>query len=329
MTPPRVSVVTATRNRTELLERTLRCIAAQKDVEFEAIISDDGSSAEVIAHHERLIADLGPRFSLLRRPGADVQGTGPAATRNRGIAAARAEFVAFLDDDDRWRGDRYLADGVDALVAHGADYAFGHLDGEREGRLQNPGWVPPARMWEGETQVGEAPPAWLLSRRAVTTLACSYMAHPSNSLIRRSVLKAAGGFFDQIWSYGEDANLMLRVLDRADRVLYVPSMVTTYRLPVHDSVSLKYSATNQLLQDFLGSQEIRLHCVTQEVAAGARAREAWACRHAAQEMLEMRRWRDAVTYACQSLVIAPTPGAARFLGIVLARSAKGWFGAAS
>lgn len=53
----------------------------------------------------------------------DHDGDGPAAARNRSLAAVTAEWVAFLDDDDLW-----LPDHVAALLEHaeqtGADLVY-------------------------------------------------------------------------------------------------------------------------------------------------------------------------------------------------------------
>src|SRR5437763_13170424 len=113
--PVSVSVIVATRNRTDLLARALRSIARQTCSDFEVIVVDDGSSDSVLSHHERLVTELGDRFRLEKPLVPGARGTGPSATRNRGISTARGEFVAFIDDDDQWVFDQYLELGVESL----------------------------------------------------------------------------------------------------------------------------------------------------------------------------------------------------------------------
>jgi glycosyltransferase involved in cell wall biosynthesis len=98
---PEVSVVVPTRDRGELLARTLRTILWQRDVELEVVVVDDGgrdpaTAAQVVAG----VAD--DRVLLLRNPVP----AGVSSTRNRGIAAARGSWVAFCDDDDLWAPDK-------------------------------------------------------------------------------------------------------------------------------------------------------------------------------------------------------------------------------
>lgn len=90
---PAVSVIIPTFNRLALLREALDSVAAQTFQDFEVIVVDDGSTeaiAEGVASHS-----TSPR--VIRQPNA-----GPAAARNRGIAAANADVVAFLDSDDLW-----------------------------------------------------------------------------------------------------------------------------------------------------------------------------------------------------------------------------------
>src|SRR5262249_50059589 len=90
-----VSVVIATRNRTDLLERALQSVARQTWKDFEVIVVDDGSSADILEHHEYYLRQLGSRFRLEKPAVPGARGTGPAAARNRGIRLARGQFVAF------------------------------------------------------------------------------------------------------------------------------------------------------------------------------------------------------------------------------------------
>jgi glycosyltransferase involved in cell wall biosynthesis len=89
----RVSVVVPTRDRPELLREALQSIRAlEKDgVRFEIIVGDNGTSADT-----RKIAESFDAIYL------HTSQSGAAAARNIAMAAATAEYIAFLDDDDVW-----------------------------------------------------------------------------------------------------------------------------------------------------------------------------------------------------------------------------------
>jgi histidinol-phosphate phosphatase family protein len=118
-----------------------------------------------------------------------THGRGPAAARNAGWRAARAPWVAFLDDDvvppPDWR-ERLQADlrGLDARVA------------ASQGRLRVP---PPA---------GRRPTDW---ERNVAALEDARWA-TADMAFRRTALEAVGGFDERFpRAYREDADVALRL----------------------------------------------------------------------------------------------------------------------
>jgi len=91
-----VSVIIPTKDRRNLLAETLASLAAQTYREWEALVVDDGS----IDGAQDLVLALAatdPRVRLIQR---DRPPGGGSACRNIGIAAARGEYVLFLDSDD-------------------------------------------------------------------------------------------------------------------------------------------------------------------------------------------------------------------------------------
>src|SRR6185312_2792265 len=89
---PRVSVVIPAHDAAPVLEETLASVAVQSFGDWEIVAVDDGSRDATW----EILEDAGPRVTALRNPTA----LGPAAARNRALAHARGELVAFLDADD-------------------------------------------------------------------------------------------------------------------------------------------------------------------------------------------------------------------------------------
>lgn len=168
---PRVSVVIPNYNRAGDLQRCLDSLVAQTFDDFEVLVCDDGStdnSAEVAA-------DFADRLDL-RFDTAENFG-GPARPRNRGIALARAPFVAFLDSDDWWKPGK-LANSVPVLEA-GADVVYHDLYIVRSQHQQ-----------EFSARVESTPPRVPMFQ----SLLCTGISIPNSSaVVRKSLLEQIGG----------------------------------------------------------------------------------------------------------------------------------------
>ncbi len=92
---PVVSVVIPVYNRADFVGAAIQSVLDQQGVPFEIVLVDDASTDDL-------------RPAIARFPGAPLTilrhavNGGAAAARNSGIAAARGEWVAFLDSDDIW-----------------------------------------------------------------------------------------------------------------------------------------------------------------------------------------------------------------------------------
>jgi glycosyltransferase involved in cell wall biosynthesis len=94
-----VSVLIPTRDRCQRLVTTLRSALAQRDVNLEVVVVDDGSEDGT----SKMVAGLGdPRIRLIRNESP----RGESGARNRGLEVTRGVWVAFLDDDDLWAPDK-------------------------------------------------------------------------------------------------------------------------------------------------------------------------------------------------------------------------------
>ena len=87
----KISVVIATHNRTELLQKCLTAVFSQTQPAYEVIVVDDASTKNV----KEIMQQQFPHAIFLRQDSK----TGPAAARNRGSNFAHGDILAFTDDD--------------------------------------------------------------------------------------------------------------------------------------------------------------------------------------------------------------------------------------
>lgn len=188
MSAPAVSVVIPTRNRRELLARALASVRGQTFSDFEILVVDDASTDSTPEYVQQLATE-DPRVRVIR----NAAPAGPAAARNRGVDAARGEWLAFLDDDDEWlprRLELQLAQAADADVVYSS-----FLFVDAEGR---------------EHVYGEDVTASDVLRR----LARGNVIGNSTVLVRTTMLQAHGGF-DEAMPMIEDWELWLRLARHA------------------------------------------------------------------------------------------------------------------
>jgi glycosyltransferase involved in cell wall biosynthesis len=193
-----VSVVIPTRDRPAALRRAVASALAQSHRPLEVIVVDDGERPA------SLFADPLVRVIRVAPPRGD-----PGAARNVGVAGARGEFVAFLDDDDAWHPAK-LARQL-AVVADAGATSCGFEVRDERGRLIER-HVPRSDDLRHD----------LLMRP---------MLQPSALLVRRAALDRAGGFPEQ-WGRAEDWALFLRLADVATIVLQPEVLVTRARSPM-------------------------------------------------------------------------------------------------
>jgi glycosyltransferase involved in cell wall biosynthesis len=112
-----VTTVIPTRDRPDGLRRSVRSVLAQRDIELEVVVVDDGSTEPAVPV---VAAFDDPRVRLVRH---EVS-LGESAARNRGIAEARGDRIAFLDDDDLWAPDKLIRQ-TEALRSTGRSWAYG------------------------------------------------------------------------------------------------------------------------------------------------------------------------------------------------------------
>jgi len=185
---PDISVVLATYDRRHSLPRAIASVLSQQGARFELIVVDDASRDDTLAYLATL-AD--PRIRVL----ASDHNRGPSAARNRGLEAARGEFVAFLDSDDVYRPGRlaaplasFAADrGLVATLSSAVKHDRG---GARDALIPAVKLAAPAFEW---------------------ALICDLVPVEATSItVRREAALAAGGFCESL-RLTEDREFLIRL----------------------------------------------------------------------------------------------------------------------
>ncbi len=202
MSEPKVSVVITAYNRPGSLEAALNSALGQTYGNYEIIVVDDCSETDMSG----AIKSLPGGIRYVRQS----KNAGPSAARNRGVALASGDYVAFLDDDDQWLPNK-LERQVAAMDGHEAclcGFTFLERDGNQ---------VHPINVVTGD----------FLRRGNIFCGASGLMA-------RRDALVACP--FDGDLSSGEEWDVYVRISQRGS-IAYVPEPLFLYRLGAHESIT--------------------------------------------------------------------------------------------
>lgn len=205
MRSPRFSVVTPVYNTpAAVLWAMLESVQSQTFDDWELCLVDDASTEPHVRKMLQRAEQGDPRVRVRFRE----ENGGIVDASNDGLEMAQGEFIALLDHDDELHPDA-LALVHEALLGEPeADYVYTDEDkidiaGHHSGPFFKPDWSP-ERM---RTQM--------------------YTCHLS--VLRRSLVEEVGGF-DPEFEGSQDWDLVLKVTERARRVLHVPRILYHWRM---------------------------------------------------------------------------------------------------
>ncbi len=208
-----MSAVIPTYNRADYVEGAIESVLAQSHEDCEVVVVNDGSTDGTRAVLAGYADD--DRVRVFH----NEENRGIPATMNRGVDAARGEYVGVFGDDDRWRPTK-VERQLDALAEHGDDYCGAYTAGviteERTGAVVE-------RVATGVE--GDVYPEVLLRMQV--------LPH-SSQLLRTECVRAVGGF-DTDFAVACDWDLTIRLAKRW-KFAYV-SETLTERLHHRDNVT--------------------------------------------------------------------------------------------
>jgi teichuronic acid biosynthesis glycosyltransferase TuaG len=190
-----VSVIVPAYNAATTIGRALASVARQSIKPHEVIVVDDGSVDGTAA----IARDLAATTPAIRVAVLSQPNLGAGAARNRALAEARAPLIAFLDADDEWLPEKLEA-------------SLPYFDRDELILVAHNGWlvhdgrevlIDIARRFRA---AAANPYAGLYRRGFIAT---------SSVVARRSAIAEVGGF-DETLRTGQDFDLWLRLLKRAN-----------------------------------------------------------------------------------------------------------------
>lgn len=187
---PLFTVVIPTRHRDDLLARCLGRLAPGAQTlaadRYEVVVTDDGSAST----SEGLVRERFPWARWIAGPRR-----GPGANRNNGAREARAEWLAFTDDD--------CVPGSDWLAGFAAAL------------------TPGVRVYEGCTTCKEGTRSPLMHSPQNTGGGWLWSC---NMAVRRDLYREMGGFDEEFpHAHMEDVDFRERFLGRSEEIRFVPA----------------------------------------------------------------------------------------------------------
>lgn len=224
-----VSVIIPTYNRKALVLEAVDSVLSQQYTPLELIVVDDGSTDGTAG---RLTA-CSNRIHVIRQPNAGV-----SAARNRGIRAAKGEFIAFLDSDDLW-----LPEKIERQVSFFMDHSDARICQTEEIWVRNGKRVNPRKR--------HRKPSGFIFRPSLELCLVS----PS-AVMMRSGLFDTVGLFDESLPACEDYDLWLRI---------------ACRFPIHlidEALIIKRGGHADQLSKMIGLDRFRIQSIRKMLDSG-------------------------------------------------------------
>jgi len=312
MTPSRqlVSVVIPTYNARQFLNQAVASVANQTFRNLEVIIVDDGSTDGTEPPSQAQMGDIPLRY-------VRQSNQGPSAARNRGLAEAAGEFIAFLDADDLWLPSK-LEHQMQYFRQH-FDYGLVYTDiayTDAAGKV-----VAPSAFKVIGHDPGRGGEGWVFERELLNNF-----IFPSTVVMRRCIFDDVG-LFDPRLVPAEMTDLFLRISRRyqvgcvpltlAKRRRHKEALTATFELgalPARIDLVNRYSTAGQLRP--IARLKVRRLLATLHVRWG-RYQLGNGERRAARRLLlqGLRHWPSGQALALLGLACFPA---------ALLRRVKGW-----
>lgn len=227
---PLTSVIIVNHNGIEFVDACLRSVLNNNYSNFEVIFVDNASTDGSLEYVKNTFGNSN-RLRYVENPGS----FGPAVGRNRGIAVAKGEYIAFLDNDTEV-DQSWLTELIKVLTC---DLSVGAA----QSKLLR---TEPRDIFD---YAGDyLTPFGFLSERARSAkdtgqfdyITDIFSAKSAASIIRRDVLDKTGGFDEDYYMYLEETDLCWRVWLAGYRVVFIPKSIVYHAYGTKKKMQDKY-----------------------------------------------------------------------------------------
>lgn len=220
-----VSVIIATYNSSEFVIETLESISKQTWHDIELIITDDASIDDTVEVCRKWIGETENRFINCEILESDIN-TGVSLNANRGLKAAKGEWIKFLGADDTLH-PTCIEDNMSYISSHNeVKILFSRVEVYRN-------TFEPQNLLETTPDVPYNPNGILASDRSSDSqykmlLLCDRIHFTPSSFLHRDTILSVGGF-DEKFRLLEDYPLWLNLAKNGHKLYFMDKITVNYR----------------------------------------------------------------------------------------------------
>lgn len=181
-----ISIILNTYNSERFIGETIQSVLDQTYTNFELLVIDDGSQDQTLKIISQIQDDC---LQVHAYPNGGI-----ATSRNRGLAHASGEYIAYLDHDDLWTPQKLEHQWQCLQASPEASFVYS--------------WV--IMINEGGRLIRHLAPVQYTGNIYLKILAQNFVMTASNPLIRRTSLIEIGGFDEEIYGT-DDWDLFIRL----------------------------------------------------------------------------------------------------------------------
>lgn len=219
----KLSIVISTYNNAASLVRTIDSVATQDADKslWECVVVNNASTDDTKSQVEALIQ----KYDNINLRLVEEPRQGLSFARNRGIAVANGEFIAFIDDDETINAG-FVSAYIDLFLNHGAFAAAGVVKACYDGG--RPKWMSkyPEKMIANPIDLGNE----------ISIFTSNITPAGGNMAFNREIFNLYGGFDTELGRKGnellggEENDVFERIRSLGERIYYVPNAIVYHHI---------------------------------------------------------------------------------------------------